>query len=106
MDDRFDFQLISVELTDGNGIDYVAGSFRVFGNNGSHTLNSGITTGTGASTNVLNALANATDHLPVVADFEIAGTTPPVPLRQQILQRIDQIEQELIQLRTLVLQLP
>jgi hypothetical protein len=64
------------------------------------------TTGTGASTNVLNALASASDHLPVVADFEIIGATLPISLRQQILQRITQIEQELAQLRALVQQLP
>ncbi|MFC1604813.1 hypothetical protein ACFL5F_07280, partial [Planctomycetota bacterium] len=106
MDDRFDFQLISGGLTDGNGIDYVAGSYRVFGNNGTHTLNSGIATGTGAVPNVLNALANTTDHLPVVADYEIAGTTPAVPTRQQILDQITQIEEELDELRDLVEQLP
>lgn len=107
MDDRFEFQLITGELSDGNGIDYVANSFRVFGNNGTHTLNSAITTGTGASTNVLNALADASDHLPVVADFEIAGTPPPptISLREQILQRIARIEEELEQLRRLAAQL-
>lgn len=106
MDDRFDFQFISGEFSDGNGIEYVANSFRVFGNNGTHTLNGAITTGSGASTNVLNALAGVSDHLPVVADFAIAGTPTTPSLRQQILQRIAQIEQELDQLRALVQQLP
>jgi len=106
MDDRFDFEFISGEFSDGNGIDYVANSFRAFGNNGTHILDGAITTGTGASTNVLNALANASDHLPVVADFEIVGTTPPISLRQQILQRITQLEQELAALRALAQQLP
>lgn len=106
MDDRFDFQFISGEFSDGNGIDYVANSFRVFGNDGTHTLNDAITTGSGASTNVLNALANASDHLPVVADFAIVGTLTTLSLKQQILQRITQLEQELAQLRALVQQLP
>lgn len=106
MDDRFDFQFISGEFSDGNGIDYVANSFRVFGNDGTHTLNDAITTGSGASTNVLNALANVSDHLPVVADFAIVGTPTTPSLRQQILQRITQLEQELAQLRALVEQLP
>jgi len=106
MDDRFDFQFISGEFSDNNGIEYFADSYRVFGNNGTHTLNTAITTGTGASTNVLNALAGASDHLPVVADFTVAGTPIAPSLRQQILQRITQIEQELEALRALAQQLP
>ncbi len=71
VDDRFDFQLTTDEFFDGFGIDYVDGSYHAFGNNGSHTLNGSITTGTGASSEVLAALATASDHLPVVADYEI-----------------------------------
>jgi len=51
----------------------------------------------------LTALENASDHLPVVADFTVSTT---IPLKQQILLKIAQIEQELIQLRALVQQLP
>ncbi len=70
MDDRFDLQLLSGEFFDGVGIDYVSGSYRAFGNNGTHSLNGPITTGSGASPSVLSALALASDHLPVVADYE------------------------------------
>ncbi len=97
---------MSGEFSDGQGIDYVANSFRVFGNDGTHTLNGMITTGTGASVNVLNALVSVSDHLPVVADFEIAGVPTTFSLKQQILQRITEIEQELAQLRAMVEQLP
>lgn len=69
MDDRFDMQLISGELRDGLGLDYLAGSYNVLGNNGTHTLGSTITTGTGAPAPVLNALASFSDHLPVLADY-------------------------------------
>lgn len=75
MDDRFDFQLASDELLDGEGLDYVTGSYRVFGNNGTHFLNDMIDTGTGASPDVLSALISASDHLPVVADFVIPEPT-------------------------------
>lgn len=71
MDDRFDMQLISDELHDGLGIDYVAGSYRVVGNNGTHTLNADIRTGTGAPADVLDALFNFSDHLPVLASYQI-----------------------------------
>lgn len=69
MDDRFDFQLVTGELLDGVGLDYWPGSYRTFGNNGTHQLNGAITSGTGASTSVLAALQMASDHLPVVADY-------------------------------------
>ena len=71
MDDRFDFQLLSGEFFDGTGIDYIDGSYRAFGNNGTHALNGAITSGTGADASVLQALANASDHLPVVVDYDI-----------------------------------
>ena len=84
MDDRFDFQLVSGELLDGRGVDVVAGSYWAFGNTGSHTLNGAITTGNastlasripGYSTSqaqaVLTALASASDHIPVVADYQL-----------------------------------
>src|SRR5262249_50801882 len=41
MDDRFDFQLVSGELTDGAGLEYVSGSYHPFGNNGT-TFNQAI----------------------------------------------------------------
>lgn len=69
MDDRFDMQLISDELNDAVGLDYLSGSYRVVGNNGTHLLNENITTGTGAPVDVLAALAGFSDHLPVFADY-------------------------------------
>jgi hypothetical protein len=71
MDDRFDFQLITGEVQDGEGFDYLTGSYRTFGNNGTHNLNGSITTGTGASISVLEALKANSDHLPVVADYQL-----------------------------------
>ena len=69
MDDRFDFQLINDDVLATGGLEYVPGSYRAFGNNGSHTSNQAITTGNGASISVLAALATASDHLPVVVDY-------------------------------------
>lgn len=71
MDDRFDFQLGTAAVFDGEGLQFVDGTYRAFGNNGTHVFNSDITTGSGASAEVLLALANASDHLPVIADYEI-----------------------------------
>lgn len=71
VDDRFDFQLLSGELLDGEGLDYIPGSYRVFGNNGTHDLNGSISTGTGASASILATLEAVSDHLPVVVDYQI-----------------------------------
>ena len=72
VDDRFDFQLVTGEFLDNEGLSYIPGSYRAFGNNGTHTgINSAITTGNGAAPNVLTALTTASDHLPVVADYQV-----------------------------------
>lgn len=75
LSDRFDLMLSSEPLMDGCGLDVRPESFRVFGNNGTHTLGGSIQTGTGALPEVLLALATASDHLPVVAD--ILAIPPP-----------------------------
>ncbi len=79
VDDRFDFQLVTGELLDNEGMSYLSGSYHTFGNNGS-TFNDAINVGNSISLNgvtsfstqtVLNALENATDHLPVVVDYQV-----------------------------------
>lgn len=88
MDDRFDFQLISGELLDNEGMSYISGSYRAFGNNGTHSTNGEITSGSGASASVLDALKRASDHLPVVADYQrparmsVTAVTAPTRVMQ------------------------
>ncbi len=88
MDDRFDFQVFSGELTDGFGIDYVASSYHAFGNNGTHTLNGNINDPSNTAlpglpnrTTVLNLLTTVSDHLPVVADYFVHATAGPLAAR-------------------------
>jgi len=84
MDDRFDFQLVTGEVLDGRGFDYVGSSYWAFGNTNTHSLNGAITSGSAASlaavipgyttsqaSGVLTALSQVTDHLPVVADYQV-----------------------------------
>lgn len=83
VDDRFDFQLVTSSLMNGEGISYIGPnvpnametparhSYRVFGNNGTHFTSRNISTGTGASPAILDALESASDHLPVVVDYQI-----------------------------------
>jgi endonuclease/exonuclease/phosphatase family metal-dependent hydrolase len=71
MNDRFDFQFLSGEFLDNDGLSLIPGSYRAFGNNGTHQFDGLITTGTGADPDTLYSLTQASDHLPVVADYQI-----------------------------------
>ena len=84
VDDRFDFQLITGEVRDTRGFDYITNSYWAFGNTATHAINQAISTGSAASlaaripgyttaqaTAVLTALTQVTDHLPVVADYQL-----------------------------------
>ena len=79
IDDRFDFILQSDELLDGEGVASIGDSLRAFGNNGSTpntTINNGNTISINGLTSfstdeVLDALEAASDHLPVVTDFQV-----------------------------------
>lgn len=78
VDDRFDFQLVTASLDDGDGISFIDGTYRTLGNDGSH-YNIAINTGNNtyypsdiARSNALaNALHQATDHMPVVVDYQV-----------------------------------
>jgi hypothetical protein len=76
MDDRFDVIFTTDEFFDDAGLDYVDNTFTVFGNNGTHTLNAAISTGSGASPGVLLALERFSDHLPIFADFSVGQAIP------------------------------
>ena len=76
LDDRFDFQLLSGEFTDQNGLEYIPNSYHTFGNNGSVSLNSSINVGSNTALaglsnrqQVLDLLTTVSDHLPVIADY-------------------------------------
>ena len=81
MDDRFDFIFSSYDLNDGERIEFVEGSYTVFGNDGQH-FNTSILDGPNlmVSAEVAQALHDASDHLPVYADFLSidADFIPPV----------------------------
>lgn len=74
LDDRFDFILVSDEIMNGNqNMKYVPGSYKTLGQDGNHFNNSLISNPQNStiSEDVLNALYNLSDHLPVVAKFAI-----------------------------------
>jgi len=84
INDRFDFQLTTGELLDGRGLDAITGSYWAFGNTNTHTMSGAVTTGsptalaavipgytTTQASNVLTALSQVTDHLPVVCDYQL-----------------------------------
>lgn len=77
MDDRFDFLLVTDEFNDGSGYTYMPGTYRSFGNDGQH-FNEPINDGFNSYFDTdeqwkADALARASDHLPVVADFFVPG---------------------------------
>ncbi len=75
MDDRFDLILYSGGINTGTKISYVANSYRPVGNDGQH-FNDSINAPpyNVVSQNVANALHANSDHLPVVALFNVNAT--------------------------------
>lgn len=78
MDDRFDFQLFSSALVDDAGLAVIGGTYRAMGNDGLH-YNTDINNGNNfyfpgdvvRSNTLANALHDASDHIPVVVDFQL-----------------------------------
>ena len=94
MDDRYDFQLPTGPFRDGEGLAYINGSYRAFGNNGTHPLNGAINSAqntwnppglTIAASTIKTNLAQVSDHIPLVVDYQIPSrmnvTVNPVPER-------------------------
>jgi hypothetical protein len=83
---RDDYELMTPNvLNDTGGLDYVSGSFHVFGNNGTtpygqeatysgNTALAGLTSP--SQSDVLSALTTASDHYPVVADYTFTVPEP------------------------------
>jgi endonuclease/exonuclease/phosphatase family metal-dependent hydrolase len=74
LDDRFDFQFISKSLQDGKGLDIIVGSYHAFGNDGKHydeAINEQGKPYFKDNEELANALHSASDHIPVMADYEI-----------------------------------
>lgn len=77
MDDRFDMVLCGQEvISNQRGYGYIGGSYKALGNDGQH-FNSNLNSGTNNSVpaDVLNALYNMSDHLPVAMQMKINRTT-------------------------------
>lgn len=75
LDDRFDMILCSESITEGDAqMTYSPNTYIVVGNDGNHfnnAVNSGTNYSVGSST--LSALYTLSDHLPVIADFDLEG---------------------------------
>jgi endonuclease/exonuclease/phosphatase family metal-dependent hydrolase len=70
LDDRFDFILTSQSIIDQGGIDYIDGSYCAYGNDGLHfNLSIHDPPNQSVSTDIAIALYIASDHLPVLAEF-------------------------------------
>jgi endonuclease/exonuclease/phosphatase family metal-dependent hydrolase len=78
MDDRFDLMLPTASFHDDDGLAIIDATYRALGNDGQHynqSINSGSNSyypGDLARSNALaDDLFNASDHIPVVADFQV-----------------------------------
>ena len=81
LDDRLDHILISNEVRDNtDGVRYIPNTYFSLGNDGNH-FNQDIKNGTNNSVpaTVLNALYDMSDHLPVIAEFELFKNTIGIP---------------------------
>lgn len=80
MDDRFDFILASSSVLESTNLNYVAGSYTAFGNDGNH-FNDAINSGNNSavSDETADALVEASDHLPVVLELAFEGTASAAP---------------------------
>src|SRR5262249_10979163 len=84
MDDRFDFEMITAGLLDGTGLEYLAGSYHPFGNNGTMPFEGNINDPSNPALpdlpnriDVLNLMTTVTDHIPVVADYVFVSGDGP-----------------------------
>jgi hypothetical protein len=84
MDDRFDFILASEKIMQGtNNVSYIPESYKALGQDGNH-FNTSINSppeNTTVPADVLNALGNNSDHLPVVLKLKIS--TGPTGIRNR-----------------------
>jgi endonuclease/exonuclease/phosphatase family metal-dependent hydrolase len=87
MDDRLDFQLVTSEMMDNEGLSYIPGSYHAFGNNGT-TYDLAINAPSNTyplTSSQLDSLAHVSDHLPLVADYQLPAimqvTVDPIPSR-------------------------
>jgi hypothetical protein len=78
---RFDMILLSQGVIDEGGVDYVAGSFKIFGNDANH-FNKSVLVGPNYwftdNYDLGLAVTQASDHLPVYADFLFGVQTSSV----------------------------
>ena len=86
LDDKFDFIFSSYTLNNGSEIEYITNSFTVFGNDGYH-FNQSVNEGTNYAVpdSIADALYEASDHLPIYADFSnISGVQTYLVLSEYI----------------------
>jgi endonuclease/exonuclease/phosphatase family metal-dependent hydrolase len=81
MDDRFDMILVGPALRDGSGFDVLADTYKALGQDGLHFNVALIDPPENAvvSAEVAQALHDASDHLPVVADFQLPARVATDP---------------------------
>lgn len=81
LDDRFDMILISQSIYDSSGIFLVGNSNKAYGNDGLHFNKSiNVPPFIVVTQEIANALYNASDHLPVIAEFQFENINSVEPI--------------------------
>lgn len=81
---RFDFQLVTAAVLNQQGVQLVPGTMETFGNNGTHSFGTSVTSAANTAlpdlanrSTILSLLTTVSDHLPVVADYVYVGPSCP-----------------------------
>ena len=88
LDSRFDFIVTSDDVLNNlNGVDYQENSYVVLGNDGNHFNKSILDepANTFAPADILQALHDMSDHLPVMASFNLTGNFPTEQIPEGII---------------------
>ena len=81
LDDRFDMILISQSIYDSSGIYMIGNSNKAYGNDGLHFNKSiNVPPFNVITQEIANALYNASDHLPVIAEFQFGDVSSVEPI--------------------------
>lgn len=113
MDDRFDLHLNTAGLQDGEGLAMISGTYRSFGNDGNHynqAINAGANHYYPGDLPRSNALADnlfdASDHVPVVADYQrpaiLSASVPGASVGRVILGASVALQVEIVNAATVI----
>ena len=94
MDDRYDFIMVSDDVMEGtNGLEFVDGSYRTLGQDGNRYNQSLISpVNNSAPSDVIYAMYNFSDHLPVISTFRVSNSNAVEGFRSENLFKVESLK--------------